>query len=338
MKSHKIKPSFDTNRQILGEIFPLDTPFTIIIDSSELCNFRCSYCFRSDTDMSHWGYAKLKNNMSWLTFEKTVAQIKEFPHAIKTISLSNHGEPLCNPQLPQMVEYIKAQGIEARVSIHTNASLLRGDMLHALARTGIDRIVVSLQGLSSSAYQKVCGHDLDFEQLIECLVKFYHEKRNNTQLCVKVADVALSEGEEQLFYQLFEDKCDRMFIEKIVPIWMNCTQIEQKQRVKNKYGFTFDAQKMCPLIFDTIVVSPDGDVYPCTQLLTPHRLGNIHQTPLVELWNSSQRRSLLKQQCAAFTSSICQKCYIRQNSIQTKEDMLDAYRKDILNRLNQLEK
>lgn len=45
--------------------------------------------------------------MKWETFEKIVDQMKEFPHQIKRIALSHHGEPLCNHRLPDMVAYIK---------------------------------------------------------------------------------------------------------------------------------------------------------------------------------------------------------------------------------------
>ena len=104
-----IKPSYDENRQMLGEIYPLDTPFNVIIDSSEVCNFKCNYCFRSTENKGNWGYASCNKNMEWDLFVKIVDQIKEFPNKVKQISLSNHGEPLCNRRLPDMVRYIKKE-------------------------------------------------------------------------------------------------------------------------------------------------------------------------------------------------------------------------------------
>lgn len=335
MEFKNIQPSFDTNRQVLGKIFPLNTPFTVIIDSSEACNFKCNYCFRSDTDKENWGYAKQQNLMQWDTFVKVVEQLKSFPQAIKEISLSNHGEPLSHKHLPEMVKHIKSQGITARVSIHTNASLLKGEMLDALAKSNIDRVVISLQGLTSEKYKQVCGFNIDFNFLVNCIEEFY-KKKKDTLLCVKIADVALSQEEHDIFYQTFSDKCDRMYIEKIVPIWMNHMQIGQKPMAENKFGFKFEPQTCCPLIFHTIVVSPNGDVYPCTQLLTPHVLGNIHTTSLFDLWNSEKRTLLLKEQCGKQQPTLCQNCYILQNSIFAKEDMIDDYREEILKRLTKI--
>lgn len=326
------KPSFDTNRQVLGKIYPLDTPFTVILDSSELCNFRCNYCFRSDNDKSKWGYAKDPTVMSKQIFETAVEQIKQFPSEVKQISLSNHGEPLMNRRVPDMVRYIKRQGIPARVSIHTNASLLDRDYALDLADSNIDRIVVSLQGLSSDKYKDICGYDIDYDRFYENL-RILYEHKHDTQVNIKIADVALEKGQYEYFYRKFGEISDRIFVETVVPIWEGVRLPEKEEGIKNKYGDSFPKQECCPLIFNTIVVNPIGDVYPCTQLLSEDKLGNITNESLVTLWNSNHRSQLLKGQCTGDRQRVCEHCYIGQNSIYAKEDMIDDYRGEILERL-----
>lgn len=335
MKINNIKPSYDEKRTCLGEVYPLHTPFTVIIDVSEACNFRCQYCFRSQDDSKAWGYAGKKELMKWELFKKAIQQIQGFPEEVKTISLSNHGEPLCNRKLPDMVRYIKKQRITSRVSIHTNASLLDEQYAKELAESQIDRIVISLQGLNAEKYLSVCAARIDFEVFYQNLEMLYRYKKN-TEICIKIMDVALEEGEDESFYQLFSPIADRVFIEKMVPIWkdVDFEKIkDEKHLAYNKYGEGFPPQKSCPLIFHTIVISPNGDVYPCTQLLTPYILGNICENNLVDLWNSEMRKKLLRQQCTCDTPQICSDCFIRQNSIFTKEDMIDDYREQILRRI-----
>ena len=332
-----IKPSFDTDRQVLGKILPVSTPFNVIIDSSEACNFRCRYCFRSGEDRSAWGYAKDGIKMDKQVFHKIVEQIMEFPQPVRQISLSNHGEPLTNRELPDMVRYIKQKGITSRVSIHTNAALLNEEYAMDLADSNIDRIVISLQGLSEVKYKEICGADIDFNRFYNNLSVLYKHKKD-TQIYYKIMDTSLEEGEEEKFYRLFAPISDRMYIEREVPIWKNLRQDNGEDRtggeiLANKYGAGFPVQECCPLIFHTIVVSPIGDVYPCTQLLTPYVLGNISDHTLLELWNSLDRRELLLRQCRGQNPEICNGCYILQNSIYGKEDMIDAYRDEILNRL-----
>ncbi|MBQ8799833.1 MAG: radical SAM protein [Lachnospiraceae bacterium] len=329
-----IKPSFDTNRQVLGHVLPLNIPFTVILDSSEACNFRCSYCFRADSDKSVWGYAKEGKLMDWELFTQAVEQITEFEEPVRAISLSNHGEPLCNRRLPDMVRYIKAKGITSRISIHTNASLLDEAYVCDLADSGIDKVVISLQGMTSEKYQQVCGTSVDMNRLYDML-KLFSEKKKTTMLHIKVADMALEQGEEELFYEKFLPIADRVFVEKIVPIWKGTEFSEQQAKVmvQNKYGALLPKQQCCPVLFHTIVVTPNGDVYPCTQLLSSNLLGNIKETTLKELWNGEERKELLQKQLELCTPEICEGCYIRDNSIFTEEDLIDAYRGEILERL-----
>lgn len=340
-KYENIQPSFDTNRQVLGEILPLDTPFTVIIDSSETCNFRCQYCFRADKDKSKWGYAQNNQMMEWDTFVRIIEQIQEFPQTVRQISLSNHGEPLTNRNLPEMVRYIKKQGIDSRVSIHTNAALLNEDYAKDLADSNIDRIVVSLQGLSSEKYKEVCGAEIDFNVFYHNLSILYEHKRD-TQIYFKIMDVALDDGEEEKFYEMFSPIGDRVYVEKMVPIWKDVNfesigKSSSKEMIYNKYGDGFPKQECCPLIFHTIVVLPNGDVYPCTQLLQKEKLGNIQGNLLVELWNSKKRKGMLMDQCNLAAPEICKDCGIRQNSIYAKEDTLDAYREVVKQRLEERE-
>lgn len=330
----EIKPSYDTNRQILGEILPLDTPFNVILDASEACNFKCNYCFRSDQNKSHWGYAKDNQLMPWDIFVRAVEQIKAFPQEVKQISLSNHGEPLTNRKLPDMVRYIKNEGITSRISIHTNASLLDERYVYELADSNIDRIVISLQGLDEDKYLETCGVKINYKVFYENLKLLYKIKKD-TKIHIKIANVALKENEEDKFYEMYKPISDRVFIEQIVPIWKDVNIEKIQNVVQNKYGEKFEKQQCCPLIFHTVVISPNGDVYPCTQLLTTHKIGNINEKSIAECWNDTERIALLLNQLTLKQEVLCKDCYILQNSIYSKEDMIDKYREEIQNRIVQ---
>lgn len=331
-RNEKIKPSYDENRQVLGKIYPLSTPFTVILDSSEICNFRCNYCFRGQDDKSKWGYAVDNKLMDDDIFHIAVEQIKDFPEMVKTISLSNHGEPLCNRNIPDMVRYIKNQGITSKISIHTNAAMLDEEYAKDLADSNIDRIVISLQGLKEAKYREICKAQINFDEFYHNLEVLYENKKN-TQICYKIMDSVLDKDEEE-FYRRFSSIGDRVYIEHMVPIWKNVElPMNTKTPVENKYGNRFAKQESCPLIFNTIVVNPLGNVYPCTQLLSPHILGNIKEVSLVKLWNSKEREKLLINQCKGENLELCADCYIRQNSICSEEDMIDDYRNEILNRI-----
>lgn len=329
----KVKPSYDTNRQMLGEILPIKTPFTVIIDVSERCNFKCNYCFRGQDNKKAWGYAVRNDLMSWEIFELAVEQISQFSESVKVISLSNHGEPLCNRKLPQMVKYIKEKGIKSKVSIHTNASLLDERYALELAESQIDKVVISLQGMNSAKYKDVCGAIVDFDALYDNLSYFYKHKQK-TQINVKIVDVALGEYTKEQFVDKFSKVADNVFVEKMVPIWKDI-DLNSNAKVNNKYGDIFLRQECCTLIFHTIVVGTTGDVYPCTQLLYPYPIGNIKNRTIKEMWDSSERNKLLCQQVVGASQTICKDCYIKQNSIFSENDMIDLYKDRILERLKE---
>lgn len=334
MDNGKIRPSYDTNRQVLGKIYPIDTPFNVILDASEACNFRCSYCFRSSSDKNGWGYARDGKLMDRETFMRAFEQVMGFQEPVRQISLSNHGEPLVNRDVPWMARYMREHGYAGRISIHTNASLLDGDYAEELAGAGLSRIVISIQGLTGDKYREVCGVEVDFDRLLRAISTLHYQCDAHTaEIDVKIADTSLAPGEEAEFYSLFESVADRVFVEKIVPIWKN-VDAGGEAIASNKFGEKFPLQECCTLIFHTIVVAPNGDVYPCTQLLCPYRLGNIKEHTLKYYWTGQERRDLLRSILSLSAPAMCEGCYIRQNSIYSEQDMIDDYREEILKRVD----
>lgn len=334
-KYGNIAPSFDMERTCLADVLPLETPFTVILDASELCNFKCGYCFRARRDKSAWGYAAENGMMSESIFKTAVSQLRQFPGEIRQISLSHHGEPLTNRKLPWMAGFIKDMGIKGRISIHTNGSLLTPGYARELAEAGIDRVVVSLQGLSAERYREVCGYNIDYESFY-CNLQYFYNIKKNTQIYIKIIDTALDEGEEERFFELFAPIADRVFIEKEVPIWKEKSfpeSADPSEMAINKYGQEFAPQRVCPLIFHTLTVVPNGDIYPCTQLLQKEKLGNVRECSLSDAWNGNKRKEMLKEQCRLCLPEICLNCGIRQNSIYSREDMIDEARDTILRRL-----
>lgn len=332
MKSRK-KPSYSENRQSLGKILPIDTPLSLVIDISEVCNFKCNYCFRANDDREYWGYAKKNNLMSWDVFIKIIEQIKSFPNEIKSISLSNHGEPLCNNLIVKMIRYIKENNINSNLSIHTNASLLTFDLALELAQSKIDKIVISIQGVNKEKYERVCDYKIDFEQFVSNIKILYENKSKDIKLNIKTVDDALDSKEEELeFYNIFGPICDNIYIEKVVPIWKS-SDFKIENNAVNKYGQIYELQDCCGLTFYTLVVSPDGTIYPCTQLLIPYNLGNIKEITLKDAWEGSVRKEWLIKQLSDVRPEICVNCYIKQNAIFSKLDMIDNYRLEIQKRL-----
>ena len=323
--------SYSQDRHILGKEVPLDTPYTILIDISDVCNLRCKYCFRYDENIEAEDYRK-NRLMEWDTFVRVVDQMKEFPKQLKRIALSHHGEPLCNRLLPRMVKYIKESGLTGKTDIHTNALLLDEQYIEALCEAGLDRIVISMQGLNGKKYLEECGTKIDFEHFYQT-IKLLYQKKNKTQIHIKIVDEAV-DGKTEKFYELFSPVADRVFVESVVPLWTGADLSKDHCEI-NKYGDAVQIQQCCPLIFYTINVLPDGTIYPCSHIRPPFKLGNVHDTTLLAAWNSERKKKFLKQMLerGRFEIEACKNCYIPQNTVMTSGDSIDSYAEEIYDRL-----
>lgn len=335
----KIEASFNKTRLCLGKVLPLGTPLSVILDISERCNFKCNYCFRSKKKDGAWGYTAKNNLMSMELFQRAASQMSAFPQKIKVISLSGHGEPLCNPEIAAMARYLGECSITERIEMHTNASLLTEKTAREIAQAGFSRIVVSLQGLDSLTYERVCGARLDWDNFYKCLQILYKSKNDELKIHVKISEAALSAenrtAEEERFYALFGPIADTVSVEKVTPLWKNL-EFESKEAV-NKYGQDIGMVECCPILFYKMWVAPDGEIYPCTGLPAPISLGNIQDTTLSEAWNGKKRRKFLishlrepRGGCAE-----CADCFVPVNTVATEEDRIDPYREEIAARLEE---
>ena len=329
----EIKPSYESNRILLGEHLPLSTPFSIILSTSERCNFRCSYCFRSSKKDESWGFAASEEIIGQDIFDLTVSQLSEFPEKIKTISLSGHGEPLCNSLLEHMASKLRQAGVAEKIEMHTNASLLTPMRALKIASAGFTRIVVSLQGLTSEDYLRVCGAKINWDEFYRNIKILYENKPDDLKIHIKISDAAIKQGEDEKFYDLFDNMADSLYIENAVPLWKNVSL--KSNKTVNKYGSKTTDICYCSLVFYTLLISPGGDIYPCTRLPSPNSLGNISDISLFQAWNSRERLEFLKEhlRLTRHGHAPCAGCFIPINTVVSQEDNIDPFKEVIWDRM-----
>lgn len=161
--------SFITRRKLIDAL-PLDTPFGIHICPTTYCNFKCIYCKQASPDMKDFKKQFMDINL----FSLIVEQIKQFPHKLKLLNFAWLGEPLLHPQIADMVRIAKEADIAERVEIVSNASMLTPDLSDALVDAGLDRMRISLQGLSEDDYMDVSKYKIDFQEFVENIKYFYN--------------------------------------------------------------------------------------------------------------------------------------------------------------------
>lgn len=332
---NKKQALFEPERIQLYERIPFATPMHVTIDASSICNLKCIYCAQSlsdDFDRIHFQ----RQIMSFETFELLVDQLKHFPQKIKKIHLFRNGESLCNPRIVDMVRLLKEKDVCEYINISTNAILLDEKMSLDLINAGLDSLSISLQGISTEKYKEVGQGKVDFDELVN-KIRFFYDHKANCKLFIKNIDIALDDGDEDTFYKIFEGIADRVYIESACPVYnsVNYEGMLKKEQV-TRYGEKLVSPEICQIAFYHLHIMSNGDVYPCSSIDSPMNIWNIYNQSLVEIWNSSARKTFLKMQASGMrkTNKVCEKCNRLAQELRP-EDNIDAYSSIILENLKE---
>lgn len=334
----EIKPIYGTERVKLAEVVPLKAPYSAFVFPTTYCNFKCKYCGHSlgHKEMKRQ-YNFVPQHMDMSTYEKVIKQLQEFPVKLKMLSLTGQGEPLLNPNIVEMVRLANEADVAERIEIITNASLLYNDVADGLINAGLSTLRVSLQGLSASKYQEICGVKIDFDKFMEN-IRYFYKKRGNTKLFLKVMDVALEDGEDIKFYDLFRDCTDRMYIERMLPAYDGVEMTKNMKIEYDRYGEEVrKINKVCPLAFYMIGVFPNGDVEPCDTIYKPIILGNVNDDNLMNMWNSKKMYDFWRLQLSGKRNEnmYCANC-CAPNDVAHKEDYLDEAAVSLLKKIGEV--
>lgn len=224
--------------------------------------------------------------MDFELYRKIIDDLCTFEKPIKVLRLYKDGEPLLNPRFPEMVRYARERGCALQVDTTTNASLLNPQLNLELIDAGLDRIHISLNGLSDESYRQFTGRKVNFNKLVENIAHFY-EHRKNCLVCIKIVGDNLTQEEKDRFFDIFGNIADRIFIEHIAPCWPT---FEMKEAIPNPtvgiYGQEIREVMVCPYIFYSLSINSDGKVSLC--FLDWSRkliIGDLNTQSLKSIWN-----------------------------------------------------
>ena len=91
-------------------------PFDYAVEVSGMCNLKCLSCPRAHGKSKH----PSPGFMTLDAFKKVLSKIISESPLVGNIQLYQWGEPLLNPQLPQIIQHANAHGIKCAVSSNLN--------------------------------------------------------------------------------------------------------------------------------------------------------------------------------------------------------------------------
>lgn len=314
----------EDERIFLKDVLPLNTPLSIQIEASSICNFSCSYCFQSSNRFKN---SNSKTLMSITTFNKIIDDLRLFDNKLKSVVFARDGEPMLNKCLPEMIEITKKSNVCENVKVITNGSLLMPDLNYKLIKSGLDILRISLNGINSKQYKDICGVDIDIEELIKNIHHFY-KNRENCKVFIKILD-SMVERQEQEFFNLFGDICDEISIEKLINIeYENGNKNMMNEEVEKKVN-------VCSMPFYSINIAADGTILPCCgDYYKQLSFGNINEISLFDYWNSEELKEflLLQLKHKRFEHATCKTCVVPTYTLQ-RADIIDGMEVQLIEKI-----
>jgi radical SAM protein with 4Fe4S-binding SPASM domain len=238
-------------------------------------------------EKKHYKYG----SMSFELFKKISDDLVEFKNRIRKVKIGLHGEPTLHPMLPEMIRYLKSKDVVNIIELFTNGSLLNPKLNKELIEAGLDRVNMSIEGLTTEKYREVTGVPVDMAKFVGN-VKNLYEARKGCKIYIKIVDIGLSREDKNKFYETFGDICDEIFIENVVPQWNEINKFDVD--TTGMYGQKVDRYKeVCPFPFMYLHFNFDGSTSPCTldwgkQVL----IGDVSKESALEIWKGRRLQDL----------------------------------------------
>jgi radical SAM protein with 4Fe4S-binding SPASM domain len=286
----------------LGFFFHKGYPFSISIEPTTSCNLRCPECPS--------GLRSFTRPTGMLSFELFKKIIDQLEGRLIYLTLYFQGEPYLNHSFFEMIKYAAFKKIYTSTS--TNAHYLNSENARKTVESGLDRLIISIDGTTQKTYQayRKGGNLEKVIEGVENILKWKRELKSSTPhvifqfLVVKpnehqieeVKELASILGVDEVLFKTaqiydFENGSD------LIP--ENTKYSRYKKTSSGKWTIKNKLENSCWKMWHSCVFTWDGKVLPCCFDKDGHfQLGDIKVEKFQELWRNEKynnfRRSVLK--------------------------------------------
>ncbi|MCD6288763.1 MAG: SPASM domain-containing protein, partial [Candidatus Hydrogenedentes bacterium] len=291
-------------------------PVEIIIDPINVCNFRCPLCVT--------GQRLNSRPAGRMPFDQFTRILDELAPWLYKLRFYSWGEPLLHEDIYRMIGYATSKNVATEMS--SNFSNFRPDDADTLIESGLELLIVSLDGATAETYAQY-RQGGDFEKVLDNVRALTAAKRRKGSRfpTVEIQCLAMKHNEHEL------DDMDRLIVElgadrlRIPPVVVNTLDKEQVERwlpvneKLSRYDYRtmadkiFDGRSRCAWLWRSAVINWDGTVSPCCVFEGPKTdMGSLANSSFMDVWNSETYRSARELfrsgGSAASVRTICTKC------------------------------
>jgi len=288
-------------------------PYTITIEPTILCDLKCPQC--------HTGAGMIIRQNKSIDYEHYRSIINEMKLTTICLILYFQGEPFLHEKIFDMIRFAATSNIFTVTS--TNGQHLIGRNPEMIIQSGLDRLIISIDGADQSTYEKYRrggtlkklldgarqlsdlkkkSSSVKPEIIFQFLIFRYNEKQvkdikrlgkiNGTdKIWIKTAQIITPDDGVDLIPQ--NPGYSRYEID-------GRSSLRLKGKLKNR----------CHRLWRTMVITTDGFVVPCCfDKNANYKLGNLKEQSVLEIWKNQEymnfRKKILKNRQEI---NICNNC------------------------------
>lgn len=290
-------------------------PIFIAIEPADWCMLGCPECpvgMGKGKDKEH-----LHHQFSLRQLQILLDDIGDYLH---TIIFHFQGEPLLNKQLPELIQLAKQRNIYTMLS--TNAQLLNNEWAERLVRSGLDKIIVSMDGISQTSYEKyrVGGNVQKVKEALKFLSKYKTTFHSPLEIELQMLRLRSNEtewkevkkGYKKWGATVLSMKTAQFYdYENGNPLMPTKEKYARyKKDIMGKWHLKKSIRNRCLRSWSGCVVDAEGNVLPCCfDKKRRYCFGNINEQSLSEIWKSEQmdefRKTILSNRSKF---SMCTNC------------------------------
>jgi len=269
-------------------------PASISIEPTTSCNLRCPECpsgLRS--------FTRSTGMMTHETFQQIIGELHPY---LSYLILYFQGEPYLNPGFFDLIKFASAKKIYTATS--TNAHFLNENNCIKTVESGLDRIIISMDGTNQETYEKYrVGGQLEkvisgIENLVAIRKKIKSETpyvilqfllfEHNIHQLSEIRKLARSLKVDKLEFktaQVYDFENGSELIPK------NEQFSRYRQNDNNHYQIKSDHLNKCWKMWHSCVMTWDGDIVPCCfDKDAKYVMGNVTRQSFQEIWNGQKYR------------------------------------------------
>jgi hypothetical protein len=247
-----------------------------------------------------------KGHMELGVLRNIIEQISPYAEIIK---LHWIGEPLLHPRLLELIRVVREHS-RASIYLSTNATLLHGELAESIRTSGLDKLILSLDGMSVSSYSAVRLRGA-FSQVfrnIETFVKAV-ESRGGPLCEVQMIRTKYNKSEVETFHRKWGAYKHVIVNVTWLTDWAgSIASPETISEARNPVAL-LPTRSACSDLWFKMQISWSGIVHLCClDAKGTVRLGSAAQDDLRSMWQSNTIAELRRQQLSKHYAGVCTAC------------------------------